>query len=129
MNTGVIVKKWPTTLILPGADLIDRFQSETAGAISVRDQQEIVDQIFATLMTEIMSNLEVLRVLPNYSRMTGTSFLSDVTTTTKVKDATFALSVAIYKRLKEIGAYEGQTCSYFFWKFLGKDIVLSHIPY
>lgn len=116
---------WPDTLIIPTNGLMKVFESTVNNVVSAQDLDELMFQIINSFLNESSVAYAELDTLPDFSRLRDVKSAHLV----KVCEATKALCVPLRLLLHQYGAYRDKTFSYFFLRFLGDDLILSHLPH
>ena len=131
-----MIIKYPKTLIIGTSELVATYQTDTMGLISSDDLPEIMAQVLHRLINYETTNTnqytydEYYRdVFPDYQKLRHADFLIDVESTAIVEKATNELFNNVRNKLLSLNAYVNKDFPYFFYKFLGKDIVLDHLPF
>lgn len=119
----------PATIILPAQDILFTFRHETDYGVSIMDMKEILTQIFTLLVNQPIHAVEGIHGLPQVDRMTDQRFHTDEAFREKVRKATSNMGFALYRRLREYGAYYQGYFSYFFDGLVGWDLILTNLPY
>jgi hypothetical protein len=121
--------KFPDTLIIGTEDIIEGYLARTANEIKNADLAEIVTQVIQLLLNEESEVCPFTYCFPDFKRLINKSFLVDTETNREITEQTLHLVSLLGERLKENGVYCDNTMPYFFDSFLGKDIILKHLPY
>jgi hypothetical protein len=124
--------KWPATLIIGASDAVEYFSHalKVAGIVlPINDVQEIVIQILMVFLNNGLNDNEALAALPDFNRMVTTDFLSSSEKTDVFKEEVFCLALKLAARIKELMPQGIEDIPYGFDRFLGGDIVLTHMPY
>jgi len=74
-------------------------------------------------------NDELIKELPLFNRMTKEPQFDNPCTTVTIQRAVQIFALALRVRLKQLGTYQGADFNYFFDRFLGDDLVVSHLPH
>jgi hypothetical protein len=114
----------PTKMILPTEDLLMDFFKAIGGEILPKqDVEEILTQIVCVLLNSDENTEVKLQSLPDFNRIVSTQLFASI------KPAVPELALAIRNRLVEYGAYKDADFPYFFDGLLGRDVLLSYLPY
>lgn len=121
-------KNYPRQFILPTEDLLTAFFHSIGGEVLPQsDINELLTQIVCVLLNadeQVERQIDAkLAQLPDLNRIVSTQVFASI------KTAVPELAFAIKRRLAEFGAFQNDDFPYFFDRVLGRDIVLTHLPY
>lgn len=118
----------PEYLIIGTKDLIEGYVSRTYSYIIDEDLIEIVTQIIQVLLNSEYDTYTG-NAFPDFNRLINKTFLDNKELNKIFTEETLWLLELFHKRLDENGVYCDNTLPYFFDRFLGKDIILKHLPF
>lgn len=123
--------KWPARVIFDAWDALDNFKKAyeriTNHPIHPLDLEEIVTQVLSAYLNNNLDDIEHLGQLPDFNRMREIDFSGDAMLA--VEQATTVLGFELAHRIQELGIHYQGEFPYAFERFVGRDIVLMHIPY
>jgi hypothetical protein len=115
--------KYPLKLILPTDDLVVAFLQDMRPMEPCQsDVLEVMMQIIFALMNDQWSDEELLKVF-------DANRIVDQQMTPAMRRCVPDLALSIRDRLRELNAYEGKSFPFFFDRLLGKDVILTLLPY
>lgn len=117
----------PDTLILGTDALMREFELETDHAFEGYNLIELMSQIFMALLTDGCT--ADFYGIPDFNRMKRNPYFDTIENRCKIELATKKLCHSIYRLIDDLRAYDNREFPYMFDKFIGKDIMVCHIPY
>ncbi|EKD22623.1 MAG: hypothetical protein ACD_84C00035G0003 [uncultured bacterium] len=120
---------FPQTLILGTDDIVNEFIENTQGFVDDIDLPEILTQVIQLILNSGATYNDYLDSFPDYSRFRCSSFFRNEKERNIVTEEIYKLVTKIHNKLTEMGGYYNNSFPYFFDSFLGKDIVLKHLPF
>jgi len=125
-----VIINYPKTLIIGTSDIVAIYRAETIGLINSNDMSEIMTQVLQKIINwDFIEDEYYKDQFPNYRNLIWNDFLVDPISTAIVDTATKKLLVSVYNRLSSLNAIINKDFPYFFYKFIGDDIVLNHLPF
>lgn len=121
----------PLAVIVETSDLMRVFYTSNLGFPLLRDDlRDIVSDIIVTFLNEGEEDCAEYGIpLPSFHRMRDVSFLSDVDKQAVLTKAVLWFKDELHKRLTLIGCFEGVIFNYFFYAFVGDDVLLHRLPH
>lgn len=128
----------PQTVILPMADLLQAFYQacgDSIGMLSDKDVWEILSQIIVVLLDNDEKSEEQLRKLPEldrlvyFNRIDNPALFARTQQFAGFRHAVHVLAFGVRQRLVELGAYTNEGFPYFLDRFIGPDVMLTHLPF
>ena len=131
---------YPKTIILDTKDIVNDYSNKVKGLVNPIDLPEIMTQVIQILLNcdigkpeynpdnNAFDNPEDFP-FPDIDRLRYKEFQSNSNELAIVCDASHELFDSVLNQLQNMKAFTKDGFPYFFDKFLGKDAILTHLPY
>jgi hypothetical protein len=121
---------YPKYLIVGTREIVTAYQATVSGLVSNDDITEIMTQVVQKIINyDYFEDDQYKPTFPDFSRLIHKEFLNNSYNTGIVTQATEKLLVELYTELEFLKTFQNKDFPYFFYQFVGKDILLQQLPF